>query len=465
MNTIKKILLFTAVVSVFSCKKELDIAPTDVFDETKAYLSVDDLQRGLNTAYARVAPESKIMANAACSDEVRFGPDNAGQFQFEYRLQYGSDGVSAGSTDDMWGSNYGMVDQINRVLEAFPNVPSVGATDDARKNTIRGQLLALRAYAHFELLQAYSKKYGASETGVPIMTISDLLGQPARKSSGEVIGQIENDLATARGLLTAPTAATFNDLFINQITVDAISARVALYKGDFAAAKTAATNVINSAVRPLVSGATFAGIWTDANLSSEVLFRLKRGGQSVGANFTTTTNQVYLSPSNKLTALYAASDVRGTAYIATVGGKRVVNKYYTSAAGARINDIKEIRTAEMYLIRAEAAARRNTGTDFADATADLNTLRAARITGYVPAAFPDQATLMAAVMEERLKELCFEGHRFYDLKRNGMDMQRLASDVDSPNWQSLSASSHRFVFPIPGSEILANPNCVQNPNY
>lgn len=464
MNTIKKLFLFTAVISVFSCKKQLDLKPIDTFDESKAYLTVDDLQRGLNTAYGRFNPDGKIILNSTISDEVRFGPDNAGQFQFEYRLQYNSDGVNAGSTTGPWFSNYSMIDQINRVLEAIPNVPSVAATDDARKNTIRGQLLALRALGHFDLLQPYAKKYSAGDLGVPIMLVSELLGKPARKTSGEVIGQIENDLATARTLLSAPTAATFNDNALNQITVDAIAARVALYKGDFATARTMATNVINSAVRPLTSSAsTFASIWTDANLTTEVLFRLKRGGQSVGANFTTSSNQVYLSPSNKLNGQFTAGDIRFAPYIAVIGGKRVVNKYYTSASGARVNDIKEIRTAEMYLIRAEAAARRNTGTDFADAVADLNLLRTARNAGVV--AIADQATLIAEIMKERYKELCFEGHRFYDLKRTGQDVQRDASDVDSPNWLTLSASNYRFQMPIPASEILSNPNCVQNPNY
>jgi starch-binding outer membrane protein, SusD/RagB family len=467
MITIKKILLFAVILTTaISCKKQLNLNPIDTFDGSKSYLSVDDLQRGLNTAYARFTPEGKIIVNSTISDEVKFGPDNAGQNQFEYRLQYNADATSAGTTSAMWFSNYSMIDQINRVLEAMPKVASVNATDDSRKNEIKGQLLALRALGLFELLQPYSKKYSAADPlGVPVLLKSDLLGKPARNTVAETIAQIESDLTTARTLLATPSAATFSDNFINQITVDGIAARVALYKGDWATAKTKAATVISTAVRPLVSGSTFAGIWTDATLTSEVLFRLKRGGQSVGANFTTSGGQVYLSPSDKLNALYAAADIRKTAYIGTLSGKRIVNKYFTSASGARINDIKEMRIAEMYLIRAEAAARRNTGTDLADAAADLNLLRSNRITGYVNATFADQSSLITAIMEERFKELCFEGFRLYDLKRNGLDMVRLASDVDSPSWQSLLSSNYRFQFPIPAQELLANPNVIQNSNY
>ena len=94
-----------------------------------------------------------------------------------------------------------------------------------------------------------------------------------------------------------------------------------------------------------------------------------------------------------------------------------------------------------------------------------NALRAKRITGYVDETFTNAQDLLSAVIEERFKELCFEGFRFFDLKRLGMPMQRNASDVDSPNWQSLSAGNFRFVFPIPQSEILANPNMAPNPGY
>jgi hypothetical protein len=67
-------------------------------------------------------------------------------------------------------------------------------------------------------------------------------------------------------------------------------------------------------------------------------------------------------------------------------------------------------------------------------------------------------------MDERFKELCFEGFRFFDLKRNNLPVQRNASDA-SPDWQTLSASSYRFVLPIPNAELLANPNMVQNSGY
>ena len=115
----------------------------------------------------------------------------------------------------------------------------------------------------------------------------------------------------------------------------------------------------------------------------------------------------------------------------------------------------------MYLIRAEGKAE--TG---GDGAADLNTLRAARITGYTNAVFGDKAALIDAVYTERFKELAFEGHRFYDLRRRNLPVQRLAEDaVNASSAVTLLPAQAQYALPIPATEVLINKNTVQNPNY
>ena len=116
----------------------------------------------------------------------------------------------------------------------------------------------------------------------------------------------------------------------------------------------------------------------------------------------------------------------------------------------------------MYLIRAEAKAELN---DLAGAAADINSLRMQRITGYTPVTYADKAAAITDIILERYRELAFEGFRFYDLKRRGLPLQRQASDVDSPLWQTLAVGDYRFVYPIPGNELLANRQMVQNSGY
>ncbi|NOT51655.1 MAG: RagB/SusD family nutrient uptake outer membrane protein [Chitinophagaceae bacterium] len=447
------------------CKKELQQNNPAVFSDANAFTTFDHVQLGANGAFGRYSVYSFDMyANALTSDEAKIGADNNGQGALTFRYQYSADNTTGGDVIGGWAGYYSLIDQVNRVL---PHVYTVTYTpaQAPRRDIVQGQLLALRALGHFGLLQAYCKNYNASETrGVPIMLASDPSAQPARNTMGQVMTQIEKDLADAKALLPAVTPATFTDTVMNKVNIAAYQARIALYKGDWANAITYATEVINSNVKPLVSGAAYTGIWTDAN-NNETLFRIRYATSTgIGALWTTTSGLIYIAPSDKLNTSLAAADVRKAAFIAANGaGNNYVNKFYTSSRGGRVVDMKACRISEMYLIRAEAYARQGAGS-LALGTADLNALRAMRITGYVNEVFATTDALIAAVLDERFKELCFEGFRFYDLRRNNLPVQRLPSDA-SAAWQTLATGSFRFVFPIPQTEMTVNPNMVQNDGY
>jgi len=151
------------------------------------------------------------------------------------------------------------------------------------------------------------------------------------------------------------------------------------------------------------------------------LFRIRFATSTgIGGMFTTTGGNVYIAPSDKLTGSYSSSDIRATAFIGiNPAGNPYVNKFFSSLRGGRVVDLKACRTAEMYLIRAEANARKASPNVVAGTT-DLNTLRSNRISGYTDQTFSSAAALIDAVMGERYKELAFEGFRFFDLKRNNM---------------------------------------------
>lgn len=462
----KEIIIALGVLclAVASCKKGLDLRPTDAVTGDVAFNSVAALQKGLNTVYARYATGriNTALANSVTSDEVKFGPDNGGSNQFGYRLQYTSDQGSA-EVLNMFINNYRTIDMANRVLLAIEAVTPADAGEETQRNQIKGQLLVLRSMSHFELLEAYAKRYDpADPLGVPVVLVPCTDCEPARNPVAEVIAQVEKDITEGKALLPAATASGYNDLVLNQLSVTAYQARIALYKREWQRASDFATTVIASSVKPLVSGTAFANIWTDAS-TSEILFRSRLElNAGLGTNWTQTNGSIIFSPSDKLTALYDAADIRATTYIGTTARGRVVKKFLQSSRGGSIVDVKNIRTAEMYLIRAEARAEQN---DLAGAAADINALRTNRITGYTAITYADKTSAINDILLERFKELAFEGFRFYDLKRRGLGLQRAASDVDSPLWQTLSADNFRFVYPIPGQELLANRKMVQNPGY
>ncbi|HEY0042813.1 MAG TPA: RagB/SusD family nutrient uptake outer membrane protein, partial [Flavisolibacter sp.] len=223
---------------------------------------------------------------------------------------------------------------------------------------------------------------------------------------------------------------------------------------------------------PLASKTQFPGIWTDAN-DSEVIWELRRVGTTdsrVGDFYFRQTGGIVLfAPSFKLINTFdRTNDIRFPAYIRfdpTRTGTRsqyLVNKYIGGTATAPgLADIKLFRTGEMYLIRAEAKAE-STGSG-AD---DLNALRSARINLYTNVTFPDKPTLIDAIMTERFKELAFEGHRFYDLRRRNLPVQRPPEEaVNASGAVLLNSTQAQYAFPIPATEVLINKNTVQNPNY
>ncbi|HRN80544.1 MAG TPA: RagB/SusD family nutrient uptake outer membrane protein [Ferruginibacter sp.] len=466
MKNLKNILLgCVAVIGLYSCEKDLDQQPIDVYSDANAFITIEDIQQGVNGAFGRYGAYANDMyVSALLSDEARLGANNDGQGALTYRYQYTADPTSGADVIAAWGSYYQLIDQCNRVL---PKVPTVTATpsEEPRRNILKAHLLGLRAIGHFGLLQSYTKVYDESNAlGVPLMLNFNPTGLPARNSVSAVMNQIDADLTEAKSLLPDVTPANFSDTVLNKVNIAAYQARIALFRRDYDQAIAFATEVINSNVKPLASGPAFTSIWTDQS-ANEVLFKVRyETSTAIGGLWTTTNGNVYIAPSDKLRNSYSTNDIRGGAYIGlNANNNYYVNKFYESARGARILHLKAARTAEMYLIRAEANARK-ASPDIAAAAADLNLLRSNRIAGYVDQTFANVNVLISEIMEERFKELAFEGFRFFDLKRNGLPVQRLLSDAN-PEWAELPANSIFFVLPIPRSEMNANPNMVQNEGY
>jgi len=457
----KYILAFSLLILTATSCTKLDLKPTDTISPDKAFRNASDINLGLIGAYALV-DYSTTSLSSTVADENMFPTENTVGNSDAFRWLYNA---GSGSVTSLYGNNYTAIDRLNRVLAAQETLTFTGA-DVALANRYRGELLALRAYLHFELLRAYASAYQPGALGVPYMKQS-IISYPARDNFETVIANAKADLIAAKALI--PT--TFVDKSrITRTAISAIQARVALYEKNWADAITYSTEVISAL--PLATAAQFPGLWTDAN-DSEVAWKLKRVGTTDGRigdfYFRQTGGIVLYAPSFKLINTFdQTNDLRFPAYIkfdpTRTGTKSqyLVNKYIGGTASAPgLTDIKLFRTAEMYLIRAEARAE-STG----DAAGDINALRAARITGYTPVTFGDKTALIDAIYNERFKELAFEGHRFFDLKRRNLPVQRLAADaVNASGAVTLNPSQAQYNFPIPALEISVNKNTVQNPNY
>jgi hypothetical protein len=452
--------LLILFVAAASCTK-LDLKPTDIIDPNKAFRNISDINLGVIGVYAAM-DYTQISMTSTVSDEATFPTENTVGNSDAFRWLYNP---SSGSVTSFYSECYRAIDRANRTLEAIASLGFTG-NDAVLADRYKGELLALRAYLHFEVLRAYASSYQTGALGVPYMKKS-VIGYPPRDNFETVVAAAKADLTEAKVLL--PTGLTDKSR-ITRLAVSAIQARIALYEKAWADAITYSTEVISAV--PLATKAQFPGIWTDAN-ESEVIWKLKRVGTTdsrIGDFYYRQTGGIVLyAPSFKLIGTFdQVNDIRFPAYIkydptrTGIKSQYLVNKYIGGTSTAPgLADIKLFRTGEMYLIRAEAKAESG-----GDGAADLNALRAARINNYVNATFVDQPTLIDAIMTERFKELAFEGHRFYDLRRRNMPVQRPAQDaVNASGAVLLNPVQAQYVFPIPASEILINKNTVQNPNY
>ena len=431
-----------------------------------------DVNAGLLGAYNALNYYSSIFYTTRITDEVMLPSENStGSGVATYRWQY--DGAFQ---HDAWYDNYRAIDRANRVLSVIDEIPAKPGEETTLKTQYKGELLALRAYCHFELIRNFASGYSPDSMGVPYMEKSEI-SQPFRLTFSETMAKINADLVAAKALIPAD----FDDnTRITRLAVSAIQARAALYEKNWDNAIAYATEVINGL--PLVSRANFPDMWHE-EADGEVIWKLKRvdsdeetplGNLYTQASFLDNPagSRVYYAASYELTNLFdQVNDIRFSSYIVIDPGRQVagktpnvVIKYMNNDADNRnLVDIKLYRTGEMYLIRSEAYAEKNELTEAAD---DLNDLRAARISGYVDQSFGSKAAIIEALQMERFKELAYEGHRHHDLRRWNLPITRLPEDaVNALGAVLMPPTKAQYIWPIPNSELRANKNLKQNPGY
>jgi hypothetical protein len=473
---IKKILIaIVLIASVSSCKKVLDVEPEFNLDGSAAFKTIEDCDFALVGAYRLFQSTSYYgatdgRANAfvlmpdILTDNLRETGESLGNERVFSRWAYAAD---ENQIELAWLASYKIISQANLVLK---NVDRFATTDQGAANRIKGQALAIRALVHFDILRYWVDDYARNSTdpGIPYITEFNYEVKPSRGTVQQTYDAIENDLTEAKTLLQNTDRPVNNSstgntrAYMDEFAVDALLARLYLYAGQYADAIERATTIINAF--PLADITEFPDIWTDAS-DAEVVWSLTfdagQGGPGYHAYFPQPDASQY-APDDDLLNLYDAGDIRFDSYFADIGGRIVLSKYLAKEAQLTNPDgtvnFKAFRAGEMYLIRAEAYARNSNDLLGLD---DLNTLRAARIDGYVPEVLSGVA-LLDAIATERRKELVAEGHRFFDLKRT----TRAVTRSNCSAFCTLNSTNRAWTWPIPQPEIDANPAILpQNAGY
>ncbi|MGF7217365.1 hypothetical protein GGR92_003538 [Spirosoma lacussanchae] len=447
------------LVSLASCQTVLEPDPVDLLVDELVLNEPNDVQPVRIGLYntLRGTASSTIIAGDFTADYIQFNGT------FSDNREFGNKQITAANSvvGTLWGALYRTIYVANFILETLPGV--AGVPESTRKQVL--------AEAHF--MRAWANFIGTYTYGdIPQVTTTNQaanrnIGRTARATIlAAVLADYQAALADLPAVAAGSTNVTTNATYLNKATCQAAMARFYLYQRNWAQAETLAGQVIASGIYALETN------YSDVVLKDFTRESILEVGYSLsddpGTTATSLNNLLVgrreVIPSNQLVTTLVSTEA-GTRR-ETIGfnvqnlrgsdNGWSVRKYGTASEDN--NNIVLMRLAEMYLIRAEARAQQGKITGAAGAVADLNVLRTR---ANAPAiALTAQADVVLAVERERVYELAFEGHRWYDLVRTGR--AQAVMSAFSPNWTS------RFeLWPIPQSEIQQNPALAgkQNPGY
>ncbi len=376
---------------------------------------------------------------------------------------------------------YRLISNANVLINGIDGTPGLLT----EKNMIKGQSLAYRAWAHFQLVQLYGKRYDAtampnSQLGVPLLLTNTLEGQP-RATVEAVYTQINLDLNKAETLLAGyvRTGSAAKSNFNVQV-VQGIKARVALTQQNWEAA---ATNAVAARTgSTLMSNADYLSgfnninnnewIWGSRQIDDHNTFFFSYFAY-ISCNFNSTVLRTQPRAMNaNLWNSISTTDIRKQCWDltgATVpippGGSRVPyqnKKFLAKSDALSVGDVPYMRRGEMFLIEAEARARLGQNTT---AQLALFAIVSNRDDNYVQSTNTGQA-LIDEIMWNRRIEFWGEGFRFTDLKRTNtaMDRSGIPNHLTALTMiTTVLVGDVLWQFLFPQDEINTNPALVQNP--
>lgn len=400
-------------------------------------------------------------------------------------------------TDIAFSSLYKSIYYTNLVINNVDNSSSVTLGDDMQdyKDNLKGEAYVLRAFSYFYLINLYGQHYNpataSSDFGVPITltTAAEDKGYP-RETVEEVYNLMAADLEKAVGLMEANPVEKYTKVLFDAKSAAAFQTRVALYMQNWDKTIEIANEVL-SANPSIFDLSTLSDTYNETDEANFDVFRTGTDYTDLenpnvffgnGANENIPILSIWptattFSVSKELADSYEPGDVRRFYFIGTH------NRVLWGISNTKLNLIKNrektpfatsgyygsfqghsrvLRTEEVLLNRAEAYAQTE---KLQLAIDDLNALRIKKFdpnfyTELTVAGFTKE-TLLDYIYTERRKELCFEGHRWFDLKRTTRPaMDRIGYDGREAH---LEQNDPRYVLQIPESEIQINPSIVPAP--
>lgn len=478
-NIIKIFVVLALIVVVSACEDFLETAPSDAISEDRMYADVSGGQFVLSGIYREMRQATQNTGGGVLTTlrhcAAVYGDDmntvkigNSFNYWADHAYNYQGINTSAAEPKNNWSFFYKLIANCNSILV---NIDAANG-DQATKDHIKGQALAIRSYSYFWLVRLFAPPV-ASELGVPLYETVNIEGNP-RSTVGEVYTKIITDFNTAIGLLDGYDRPDKH--YINKSVAQGMLAYVYLTNEDWDLA--ASTALAARTGYPLSNREEFRSGQNDENLKEWMWCITQQEDQKnpwstllkywgtyggVDPAYKTWPGRWFISKT--LSNEFEPTDVRHQfydykEYIIEINGTDTAyctasDKFWESyrTEDYMMGDVCWMRSAEMYLIEAEGRLR---GSDPAGALAVLNELQTTR------EATPTTATLDNVLLERR-KELYGEGYSYFDLIRNGLPVVRT---VPNRCYTGMPANDWSWLQQIPMDEITTNPSITeadQNP--
>jgi hypothetical protein len=458
MTTKPFVLLLLLSFASYHCKKHMpEDEPIQPFDPK----TIEDCNYYLTGGiYTQAVPELSSMdhiINDSATRHILLSP-------IDFKAYYWDRNIFKGIADvDDWEVPYRRIRDYNFITDKMNTIP-VTDSNRVQWNYLHGRVLFLRSYALLNLVQVFATYYNsataANTPGIPLDGYQ-ITKKSYRTNLQAIYDMITDSLQASIPLLPMliATTDTYRSIPTKQAAY-ALLARLYLNIADYPKAGVYA----DSSLKIYSQLINYNQLDTLQNLTKyfpanpEIL--LNSTFPSTGfQQLRDTTSYITVNPD--LYNLYAANDLRRTVcyYRTGEGTYHLRNSPYSDYS---TNFFTGLTTAEMYLIRAEAAARAGMVNE---ALQDLNILLAQRYkTGsFAPVNVYSATEAIQVILQERRKELAFRGLYWQDIKRlnaagAGIKLQRVFRSTT----YVLEPNSPLYTFPFPDSAIL-NSTMQQNP--
>jgi tetratricopeptide (TPR) repeat protein len=445
MINMKNIFFLLIALLLVSCDKFLDIQPTG-----KVIAKTGEEYRALLTGVYNTFPTDRSLTTLR-TDElfVDGGSVTAEDYNTYFDIWTWNDITPDEKTTSWsWRQFYHIIYIASYVIDKQSEITEASPADI---NQLVGEAYMLRAYSYSILVNLFGKPYTkcdpTTELAVPLMVTPDVEMVIGRSTVEAVYQQILSDINMAKQKLVIDKWEDDLKYRFNKISADALLARVCLYMGRWQQALDAAKAVV-AAYPELEDLTTTSYTMPDKYTSKEAIVSLEQVMKSSykGIGY----------PDAKFISSITTGDLRKNRYF-----KAKTSQIYDLLKGGANECRSTFRSAEFYLTAAEAAARLGKLEEAIDLMSTMvkNRYLAARQTTTINSMKSmTQDQLIDFILEDRRVELCFEGHRWFDLRRT--TQQKIVKTFSDVTY-TLEEGDNRYTIVIPREAISANPMLSQ----